>query len=388
MGPRLSSLRRLPSRQHERSQQQLARTPAQRSLLPYVSGFIPKFTLRHSDQWSPGLRGRHVDMATRGSQRRLPRVAYDVYPARGLRGLVDHLRCTYGPVLAIPAVRRLLAGVLLAGAECGLVPVGVVMMVGRHFGSYGRSGLILAAFAVGSATWPVLQGRLFRSYGARRSVIPLAAVDVAALAIVLLTCTAGSALPAVVAAGTAGAARPALPAVLRNTWPGLVGPDEGRLRAAIALDAGVYEVLYLAGAAAGAVLLTLAGPAGTLVAAIVSVVAGTALFVSAGPLPTAACRAAAELTPATDQLVRPTQLWLLAGWAPFGMVYGAFEVVAPAFAAGRRPAITGMLLATACAAAAHGQRTWPRQLSPERLCSLDSPHCSAMSGPSRWLPSD
>lgn len=59
---------------------------------------------------------------------------------------------TYAPVLATPRVPRLLAGVLVGGLGSGLLPVGLVMMVSRHFGSLSRAGLLLAALGIGCAT--------------------------------------------------------------------------------------------------------------------------------------------------------------------------------------------------------------------------------------------
>ena len=252
-------------------------------------------------------------------------------------GLFSRLRNTYAPVLAIPGVPRLLGGVFIAGTDVGLVPVGLVLMVSTHFHSYARSGLILAAYGIGSATWPVVQAWLFRRYGARRCVLPLAALAASALIVVLATCMAPSPLPAIAAAGIAGAGRPSLAAALRDAWPGLVGFDKELLSAAVALDASVFELLYLTGAAAGAAVVALAPPMFALVAAIVAIVAGALLFVSAGPLPSSVDPAA----PAG----RGSRFWYVIGWAPFGLVFGAYEEVAPAFATGRHPGTSGMLLA-------------------------------------------
>jgi MFS family permease len=156
--------------------------------------------------------------------------------------------------------------------------VGLLLFVEARTGSYGVAGAVSAASLVGTALGMVGQGRLVDRYGPTRPLLVLCALYVGLGAVSVAGVAAN--LPPVVLAVLVLAACVALPAVSvasRTMWPHLI--PTGKLRdAAYGYEAISFELCWLLGPAAAALLATLVWPGAGLLAAVVLASVGATGF--------------------------------------------------------------------------------------------------------------
>jgi len=190
--------------------------------------------------------------------------------ARTIRAALRHPRAARAPVGALVGRLPMTIGVLV-----------IVAIVHERVGSYALAGLASAAYGLAMAAGHPWLGRLAdRGHGAR--VLVGGALACAAGWCALALCTSAAVPPwtAIAAAAVTGASYPPLSPAMRARWPQLVVPQA--LERAYAVETTVQEVAFVTGPLLLTLLLVVSTPAAAALACGVLVVAGAALFASAG----------------------------------------------------------------------------------------------------------
>lgn len=255
----------------------------------------------------------------------------------------------YGAVLRTPLARRLFGSALVARAPIGLESLAIVLVVRDAGWSYAAAGAVAACSAVGIAVAGPLNARLVDRAGARRVLVPLAAVHAGALAALVLLAALG-AHPATLAATAilCGGSFPPTAGIMRALWPSLLGRRRPLVAAAYALDSVTVELLFILGPLAVALFAALGVPQYALVASALLVVGGTLAFATTDPVRShhPGRTAAGDTGGRLGALRAPGVRTLVLAMVPIGFCLGAAEVAFPAFGeqAGDR-ALAGPLLA-------------------------------------------
>ena len=198
--------------------------------------------------------------------------------ARRLRAaLHDSLR-TLGTVLRLPGVPAVAVTSTVARLPKGMLPLATVLLLHRATGSFAVAGAAAAMVAFGDAASAPAQARLVDRFGPGRTLIPAAAVHVAAL--VALASMAGRGAPAaamVACAGVAGIGIPPVSGTVKALWPRLVGPD--RVPAAYAVESLLQQIVFLVGPLLLAALVATGGPTVAFIACAALAGGGTVAFV-------------------------------------------------------------------------------------------------------------
>jgi MFS family permease len=179
---------------------------------------------------------------------------------------------------ATPEAVPMAAWSLVGRFGFAMTNVGLLLNVSARTGSYGIAGALSAASLVGTAVGMVGQGRLVDRYGPTRPLLVLGALYVGLGGISIAGIAAN--LPPVVLGVLILAACVVLPAVSvasRTMWPHLV--PSGELRdAAYGYEAISFELCWLLGPAAAALLATLVWPGAGLLGAVVLASVGAGGF--------------------------------------------------------------------------------------------------------------
>ena len=268
----------------------------------------------------------------------------------------------YRAALGVPHVKLLVGAALLHGVAAATAPLPLVLLVADRAGSYGSAGLVSGAYFVGSALSAPLRGRAVDRFGALRVILPLALVDSAAFAAVVVLAIADAGVPALFAAAAlAGLLMPPSVSALRTLWSGLTRSPEEQ-QSANALQSVVLEVVNIVGPLLGGALAAVASPAAALAtSSVCMLLAGVAFALSPParrfrPAPAAPGRLGALAATGIRTLV------LLS--VPGGMAVGILEIAAPAFADERGSGAAGAIPLAAMAAGSiagallYGARTW------------------------------
>jgi predicted MFS family arabinose efflux permease len=152
-----------------------------------------------------------------------------------------------------------------------MVPLALVLFARASGESYGRAGLLTAAYSLGCCLGGPALSRVMDLRGQREALV-LAGV-VSSLSLAVLPWTPGAAALAVALAG--GLATPPLEPALRTLWPSVLSPRQ--VPSAFALDAAAQELVFVLGPLV-VLLAQLWGAGGGLVAAAVIGLAGTLWF--------------------------------------------------------------------------------------------------------------
>jgi MFS family permease len=182
----------------------------------------------------------------------------------------------YRDLLRAPSVAWLLATSLLGRLPFGMVGLAVLLAVTQGTGSYGRAGLVTAAYVVGSGLAQPFVGRAMDRRGRRGVLVPVACAN--AVLLITLALSIGAPIWALLAVAVlAGATQPPLAAAVRSLWPLLLtGP---RRASVFALEATMQELTFIAGPALVAGLAVLWGPRVALATVGVIALVGTLGFV-------------------------------------------------------------------------------------------------------------
>jgi MFS family permease len=271
-------------------------------------------------------------------------------------------RTGYRAALAVPHVRLLVAAAVLHGIASATAPLPLVLLVAERTGSYGSAGIVSGAFFVGTALSAPVRGRAVDRFGALPVILPLAVLDSAAFAaIVVLAALDASIGVLVVAAALAGLLMPPSVSALRTLWATLIRSAEEQ-QAANALQSVALELVNIAGPLLGGALAAAASPDAALtVSSACMLLAGGAFALSAParafrPEPVERTRLGALATRGVRTLVVLS--------LPAGMAIGVLEVAAPAFADDRGSGAAGAIPLAAMAAGSvagalvYGARRW------------------------------
>ena len=266
----------------------------------------------------------------------------------------------YRDVLRAPQVTPLVASALVAVLPIGMGTLAVVVFVQRQTGSYGTAGLVAAALAFGAAVATPMLGRLIDRVGQARVLVPCAVVSPVALAGVVPVAHAGASAGALGAvAFVAGSSAPPVLSCLRSMWPILLGGHDHLVRTGLAVDALLLEAAFIVGPLVAAVLIAAVSPQSALLAAAGGTMAGTLAFAAASPMRNTRGAARTDRRLLGPLRARGLQTILLATF-PVGVLFGGFDVIAPAIGddvAGRQ-SVGGLLIALSAVGSALGGLWW------------------------------
>ena len=276
----------------------------------------------------------------------------------------------YRELLRDPQVRAVSLAVLISGVGGGGVPLAIVLLVREQSGSFAAAGAVVAALGIAVGVFNPIRGRLVDRKGHRRTLAPLALVHACALvALVALAVRDAPTWALVVMAVVAGAAPAPLMSSLRALWRDLV--PESALQAAYALQAVLTEALFIASPLLAAFLVaTWSAQLAVIVLATIEF-AGVVAFTttSASRSWRSESREAGRLGALESSGMRTLVLATL----PYGMVFGALDVAAPAFAdlhgaaASAGFALAALALGSITGGLIYGSRLWPGDLPARYL---------------------
>jgi MFS family permease len=277
----------------------------------------------------------------------------------------------YAEVLRAPHVVALLTTALIARLPIGIEGLATVLFLAERTGSFGVAGLVAGALVVGSGIGAPVVSRLIDRLGARRVLLPVAAVHaVALLALVILGYEDAPTVALMIPAAAAGLTVPPTSSVLRSLWPGLLADRKHVLASAYALDSVLIEMLFILGPLVTAGLVAVASPAAALGLSAVAVAIGTTAFSAIPPARDHRSDPDADTGGFFGALATPGMRTLVLTSLPLGMCLGAIEVTLPAFGDGEGAAAWGgVLLAvwsigSAAGGLAYGARERHRDLVP------------------------
>ncbi|WP_369228540.1 MFS transporter (plasmid) [Streptomyces sp. R39] len=185
-------------------------------------------------------------------------------------------RCsvTYGAVLRVPHVARLLTSTLIGRLPSGMAPLAIVL-VGLD-GGYGTAGALAACYLLANAAGGPVLGRLVDRRGQTRVLTVSALIATAGFALILVNDSQ------VLGALIAGFARPPLDATQRSLFRPLM-PDRDHEHVVLALDASAQELIYIAGPLTAAAVAWAASAQTALLATAAIGLVGTLLVVTSPP---------------------------------------------------------------------------------------------------------
>jgi len=265
----------------------------------------------------------------------------------------------YRRVMRAPHVKALVAAVLVASLPIGMGTLAIVVFIQRETGSYASAGLVAAALAGGAAAVTPLLGRLIDRAGQAAVLLPCALVSPLALLAIALT---GAGAPVGVLAAVAfvaGGSSPPVLTCLRSMWPMLLRGGSGLIRTGLTIDALLLEAAFIAGPLTAAVLIGVASPQTALVVTAAGTLVGTLAFVAASPMRRMRGPARTDRRLLGPLRSRGLQTMLLATF-PVGLLFGGFDVIAPAIGeeVSGRQSIGGVLIAVTAAGSALGGIWW------------------------------
>jgi predicted MFS family arabinose efflux permease len=181
-----------------------------------------------------------------------------------------------------PKVARVLLPYLVGRLPGSMVLLALLLMVRASERSFGRAGLVSAAYGVGAAVSAPILGRIADRRGQTRVMVVCGLGYAVALGWTVFA-SANLSFGAVVTGATlAGIAAPPTGACMRALWPQLVSDDE-LLETSYALDGMLIEASELAGPLMVAGLAMLGGPSLAVIVAAAMTSGGALLFAAARP---------------------------------------------------------------------------------------------------------
>lgn len=246
----------------------------------------------------------------------------------------------------------------------GMINLALVLVIEAATGSYAIAGAGTAAHAIAAGACAPFWGRAVDRVGPRRVVALTGVADAAVLAGLFLAAGRGGSAGLLVGlAAASGVARPPVGTVTRTVWSRTFG-EEAR-EVAFTFEAGVSDIVFIAGPAIVAGLATVAAPRVALLVAGVTVLVG--------------CLSAASARipfPPPEVAAGPRRHWLgplrhvrVLAVVPVGMLglgsISMVEIATVAFSdsAGNRDA-SGILLAVLSAGGLAGGLYWAARRQP------------------------
>jgi MFS family permease len=245
--------------------------------------------------------------------------------------------------LRAPGVARLLGLSMVARTPEAAIGLLFILQVRGLGGSFALAGIISAVLAVGLAAGAPLLGRLIDRRGQTRVLTVTATSAASAVAIAGLLPHGVSPLVLLPLALVTGLTAPPIAPCLRALL-GRILPDADARHGALAMDAALQEISFIAGPLVFVTALAAFSPAAGLLAAAAALLAGTLAFAA---LPESRdVPAHRGERPRGGALSVPGIRTLLVVGAAVGTTYGAVEVALTAVAEhDGRPALLGVLFA-------------------------------------------
>lgn len=241
-----------------------------------------------------------------------------------------------------PGARGLLAAGLVGRIPMGTIGLGLTLLVLEATGSFATTGAMTGAMTLSAAVAVPVLGRLADRVGQRRFLPVLVVVNSATLLGLTVVVSRGWPMGWWWAAAVlAGASLPNLRAVTRTRWPGIAQGHRERAGAA-ALETVADESMFLLGPIlATGVALRFGAAVAVALAAAAGLVGGLAVALQRRGAPPA-CRRRTGGIPGAAALggVRGVVVTMLA----LGVMFGALNVGAVAFARSTSPHLSGVLV--------------------------------------------
>jgi hypothetical protein len=280
----------------------------------------------------------------------------------------------YRELLRDGQVRALTVAVLVSGFGGGAVPLALVLLVRERTGSFAAAGAVVGALGLATGVFNPIRGRLVDTQGQRKTLTPLAFVHLCCLALLVALAVGDAPTWTLVAAALCAGAAPApLMSSLRALWRDLV--PEPRLQTAYALQAVLTEILFIASPLLAAFVVAAFSTHVAVLVLIVVEFAGVLAFTATDA--SRSWRSEPREAGRLGALESPGMRTVVLAALPYGMVFGALDVGAPAFAdvygaaESAGIALAALALGSMIGGLIYGSRSWPWDL-PARCCSSPS----------------
>jgi MFS family permease len=186
----------------------------------------------------------------------------------------------YQEVLRRPHVARLLVTAMLARLPQGMSGLAVLLLLTPHVG-YARAGLATGVSVAGAGVSNILLARSVDRIGARKVLVPSAALYAAAMLSLAVAVHAAYGAQLAICAGI-GLVTPPISSVSRGLWPKLLGEEQAQV--VYGLEATAQELVFISGPAAVALIAGLASARTAVVVSGLIGLVGVLAYVTAPPL--------------------------------------------------------------------------------------------------------
>ncbi|MGA8986449.1 MFS transporter [Aeromicrobium sp.] len=235
---------------------------------------------------------------------------------------------TYRAVLSLPGTALFSFTALWSRLPISMTGLGIVLLVSERTGSYGRAGVVAAAYVLATAALGPLQGRLADRFGQPRVLWIVGALYAVGMALMLLAIDQNwsSPLPHLCAA-VAGIATPQTGSMVRARWTHAV-TERSQLHTAFSIEAVIDEIVFVVGPVLVTFLtLQVADVSGLVVAGAAATLGSWALALQRHTSPPRFEQTGAPRIAMGWRLLGP----VVAVSVALGMLFGSTEVVVVAF---------------------------------------------------------
>ncbi|WP_431896324.1 MFS transporter [Nonomuraea sp. bgisy101] len=184
----------------------------------------------------------------------------------------------YRGLFNTPGVKGFVFAGFIGRMPMSMLGIGIVRLISLITGSYATAGAVAAVTNISFAIAAPLSGRLVDRFGQGRVITPLALVNGASMAALMLC--AGFRLPdwtLYVSGFVVGATSVSLGSMVRARWSHQLG-GSAKLHTAFAFESVADEVIFVTGPAMVTVLATMVNPFAGLIVALVLMLIGTLAF--------------------------------------------------------------------------------------------------------------
>ncbi|MGL4178274.1 MAG: MFS transporter [Dermatophilaceae bacterium] len=236
----------------------------------------------------------------------------------------------YAPLFRVPGAAPFITGTAISRSGGAMFGVAVIVMVSERRGSYGLAGAVSAVgIAVLAVAGPVL-GRYIDRFGQRRVALPFVALSTSAGAGVVACSALGAPVWTLFVLYGLSAVLPEPGPMSRARWAHVYADDPDRLHTAMAFEQVADEASFVLGPVLAVLAATLWFPEAGLVLAYTLFAIGCVTFLSARATEPPVVPQADR--PSGLAVRRPGVLVVAAALTMTGVIFGANEVVAVAYA--------------------------------------------------------
>jgi len=238
---------------------------------------------------------------------------------------------SYLAVWRIPGAPVLLIVGTVARVGIGMISLSLLLLVHGMTGDWSRAALASASYAIAGAVLSPVWGRLADRFGPTRILLISGIAHPIALVSLVFSPVTSPVTLIYAAAALAGATYPPLTAAIRGAWTSLTRGDSGVRKAALAAEASVFELVFVAGPLLVSFFVALANPAVALGFSAFATLAGTLVTALSPAIRAQRPHPSAEPTSGLGPLRVPGFPSLLACCAGLGAAFGAATVAIPAY---------------------------------------------------------